>query len=435
MPKILIIGNMNNNGFALMRYFRDLGADAHLLPYTNDGRQSLSHFKPEADTSNFERWSPFVLDPVFTNGIISAVPAPFDLLMMIWARLRRTDPERVVIPLNKKVVSGLLAGFDFVIGSGVAPAALQRLGRQLDIFYPYSPGVEFLEASWFTRLLSGHFLRRQLVKLTQHFQKTGIKRTHIILNAETGMTEEVLRRHGVPSLRHAVPMVYNRENITKGAPSEKLRGAADKLSYELIVLHHSRLMWSSCASDESKHNDWLFRGFAAMRSRSPKAEVKLLVVEYGPDVEATKRLVAELGLTGHVEWLSKMSRRDLTWLISKVDIVFGEVMSAPRTLWGGTGWEALAYGSALMQGFLFEEGEFSALFGHPPPPMLGIKSMDDVEQHLVRAVKNPESLHKIGAEAKVWFDQYNGISLAKRWLELLTEERSLPAAQTDGQGA
>ena len=44
--KIVILGNMNNNGFALMRYLRDLGADAHLFLFANDGTGSLSHFAP-----------------------------------------------------------------------------------------------------------------------------------------------------------------------------------------------------------------------------------------------------------------------------------------------------------------------------------------------------------------------------------------------------
>ena len=29
--KVALIGNMNNNNFSIMRYFRDLGIDAHLI--------------------------------------------------------------------------------------------------------------------------------------------------------------------------------------------------------------------------------------------------------------------------------------------------------------------------------------------------------------------------------------------------------------------
>ena len=65
--EIALIGNMNNNNFAMMRYFRDLGADAHLLLYKNDGQEHLSHFKPECDTWNIEWWRPFIRQTEMSN--------------------------------------------------------------------------------------------------------------------------------------------------------------------------------------------------------------------------------------------------------------------------------------------------------------------------------------------------------------------------------
>ena len=43
--KIALIGNVNNNLFALMRHLRDLGYDAHLFH-----RPENDHFQPKADT-------------------------------------------------------------------------------------------------------------------------------------------------------------------------------------------------------------------------------------------------------------------------------------------------------------------------------------------------------------------------------------------------
>ena len=53
--KIAFVGNMNNNNFAIMRYFRDLGADAHLVLWADDGRGPLEHFVPENDTWEIDR--------------------------------------------------------------------------------------------------------------------------------------------------------------------------------------------------------------------------------------------------------------------------------------------------------------------------------------------------------------------------------------------
>ena len=60
MAKIAIIGNMNNNGFSIMRYLRDLGQDAYLLLYSNSASGGNSHFTIEADSWVPEKWRPFI---------------------------------------------------------------------------------------------------------------------------------------------------------------------------------------------------------------------------------------------------------------------------------------------------------------------------------------------------------------------------------------
>ena len=42
--KIAILGNMNNNGFSIMRYLRDIGEEADLLLFEDDGVASSAHF-------------------------------------------------------------------------------------------------------------------------------------------------------------------------------------------------------------------------------------------------------------------------------------------------------------------------------------------------------------------------------------------------------
>jgi hypothetical protein len=69
--KIALIGNMNNNGFSLLRYFLDLGVEAALFPYSDDGVGNLTHFCPEADTWQFEKWRNHVSVLPFANNIKS----------------------------------------------------------------------------------------------------------------------------------------------------------------------------------------------------------------------------------------------------------------------------------------------------------------------------------------------------------------------------
>ncbi len=59
--RIALIGNTCNNNFSLMRYFRDLGHDAHLFLYSNEGliNENPIH-NPEWDTWEIIKWEKYI---------------------------------------------------------------------------------------------------------------------------------------------------------------------------------------------------------------------------------------------------------------------------------------------------------------------------------------------------------------------------------------
>ena len=118
--KIALLGNMNNNNFSLMRYFRDLGEDAHLFLYSTDGVGTLSHFKPQDDSIEFDKWAQFIHYLDFEESYRSLF----------------IDPIRLTRPVNTNKVKYIFKNFDILIASGLTPAILDRCGLKLDIFYP-----------------------------------------------------------------------------------------------------------------------------------------------------------------------------------------------------------------------------------------------------------------------------------------------------------
>jgi hypothetical protein len=68
---------------------------------------------------------------------------------------------------------------------------------------------------------------------------------------------------------------------------------------------------------------------------------------------------------------------------------------------------------------IFDEGEFEQLFGYPPPPMLPASNQEEILQRLMFVADHPAAAEDIGRGAKEWFNQYNGVGLAKKWLDLL----------------
>ncbi|WP_298599486.1 hypothetical protein [uncultured Sphingorhabdus sp.] len=428
--KIGLIGNMNNNNFALMRYFRDLGVDAHLLLYKNDGQGTLSHFKPEADTWDIEKWAPYIHQTEIPNAPVAAFDFPLSWILALRSRLMAWlgKSEAWVKPISKREIAATYGGYDKIIASGISPAVLGRAGFSLDIFYPYSTGVEFFRAGTFVVRDKGFFgVNKIIINKISRLQESGICASKNVINYEMGLTHDVLTSIGVQPHKLAIPMVYNKEKLPKNPPSKPLENAwAVIANSKFTILQHSRLLWRNPGHysnkawiKENKNNDWLLYAFADFCANRSHLKPVLLIVEYGPDITATKQLVKELGIDANVHWLPKMFRKELMWLLSRVSIGVGEFYDLPRIIWGGTGWEAFASGKPLLQGFNFDAGEFEQLYGYPAPAMLPVRRREDILHHLLEMADDGEKRQQIGQSAKQWFDQYNGISLAKQWLSLL----------------
>jgi glycosyltransferase involved in cell wall biosynthesis len=428
--KIGLIGNMNNNNFSMMRYFRDLGADAHLLLYSNDGKGTLSHFTPEADTWEIEKWSPFIHQTDIPNAPVAAFDFPHSSVVGLRSELRRIigSLSYSTGAVTRAQILRAYTGYDRLIASGLTPATLARIDRSLDLFYPYSMGVEFFDCYEFTAEARGPWHRRMVYNALRRKQLNGLLRARCVVSLDREVTGKALAQVGVKSIQQTTPMVYNREVPPEIPPTCALADVEFALRGSGIsLLHHARLMWKEregYSADENmlstKNSDWLIRAFATFTTARPSLSPRLFIVEYGPDVEATKNLVTQLGIQESVSWLPKMERRELMWILSRVTIGVGEFYNSRCMIWGGTGWEALASGKPLLQAFRFEEGEFESLYGYLPPPMLPVRTEEDLLKQLLFVADHPEKAAQIGERAREWFDTHNGIALAGEWLDLLS---------------
>lgn len=432
--KIGLIGNMNNANFSLMRYLRDLGADAHLLLYSGDGVGSLDHFKPECDSWDIEKWKPYIHQTSIPNTSFAVSSFPYSWvigflsIIQSWIGL----DSRTSLPVSKKKILSAYTGYDRLVGSGISPALLSRAGITLDIFFPYSSGVEFLRTGEFLARFDGRFgINRLIFNRVAQMQIKGICAARNVLNAEMAITHDVLLDIGVKPRNLPIVSIYNNEVFPEYPPTKLLSDVACAISKsDFTLLHHARLLWINPGGyskeewiKENKNSDWLLYGLSALIKKRPNLNPLLFIVEYGPDIIATKHLATELGIDSYIHWLPKMARRELMWLLSRISVGIGEFYDLPKMIWGGTGWEILASHKPLLQGFNFEEGEYEMIFGYPPPPMLPVKNQNDILRHLVFMADHPEKREEIQHGAKDWFDRYNGLGLAKQWLEILTAPR------------
>lgn len=389
-PRIAVIGNMNNNHFALMRYLRDLGEDADLLLYTNE----LEHFSPECDTWEWEKWRPHVHRLGISNGGADAILAR-------GAALRRRFAE-----------------YDVCIGNGIAPVLFARMGRRLDMFIPYGDGVEFIIEHHFTwKRLRSSLARGLRKKLMERALKRAVD---VIVSANRHPhSQETYRRLGVTPVALPIPMLYLEQPPESGAAhTPAVSSALERMRRsELVVFSHVAHIWKNLPVPHymggfGKRNNWLVEGFAEFLKSAPDRDALLCLVEYGPDVPETKRLITELGLESRVLWLPQMQRRELMAVLRHVDIGASEFA---EMYWGGCGWEFLATGVPMLH--QLKDPEHYDSDDMPLPPFFNVGSPGEIAE--VLRSHDRGSLREMGAACEQWFQKHQGAELARRYVELL----------------
>lgn len=428
--KVAIIGNMNNNNFSLMRYFRNLGIDAHLFLNYNDGIGNSNHFTPDSDTWDIDKWSKFIHHTQLNEDPISVFNFPISsiLFLRLFLRKKLNNKLDLLYPITKGNIKKSFEGYSYFIGSGITPAILQRVSISLDIYYPYAIGVEWLSDPVFLKKTnSTNPITKAISKLIVKKQILGIKKSKNIICSDKSLSLAALKKIDVNPLFTFFPMVYNLEPH----PIKVINSEISKLlnlltSVDYSILSHSRQKWvrpPNINIDEwigqSKNNHWLIKAFAELYKKNIVKSPLLILFEYGDDVEKSKELCSQLGITKCVFWMKKTTRKEILFLLSKVDIGVGEFYDLPNLLFGGTGYEILSSGIPLIQGFNFSENTFNETYNIPPPPLLAVKKEQDVYKHLVKMAVNPSERTKTGIESKKWFDTYCGIGLAEKWLQIL----------------
>ncbi|MBT7556720.1 hypothetical protein HN615_07320 [Candidatus Woesearchaeota archaeon] len=417
--KVAIIGNMNNNGFSIMRYFRDLGVDAHLFYFSNDSSWPMEHFSPEKDTWEFEKWKQYIHKLNIENCYLAITG----------------NPIKFILPPSKKNIKRIFSNYSIIVGSGIAPALFERIGLSLDIYYPYAIGVESVnDPEFLMQIRRSNFLRKFVLNYVRQKQIDGIKKAQHCLNSEMSLTKQTFREIGKDFIPLDIPMVYTGErNLAVSKLPSRILSLADKINKcDYKVFSHARLLWKreqQFSADEwdktNKHSDWIIIGFSEFVKCHPEIRPLLVLTEYGADIVASKQLCKKLKIEKFVLWIPLMSRREIMYLLSICDIGIGEFMITPGVKWGGVGWEVLSSGKPLIQSFNFTEDNFFKIFGHKPPPILDAKSSSEITSHLVEMYINKDKRIQIGRRSREWFNEFNGIGLAEKWLALLSHEDEL----------
>ena len=433
--KIALIGNMNNNNFALMRYFLDLGVDVDLLLLADDGIGSLTHFRPSSDTWYIKKYKKHIKHLNAPNRFVSIIGNDFPWIIYFWLKYLVnffSSQKNVTIfyPPNYNKIKKLLSNYQIIIGSGITPSLLLKLNIKLDLFYPYSMGIELVqEHETDVTLKLRNYIRKYITSIVRDIQILGIQKSKKTICVDGGTTEIIFNNIGVIPKIMGFPLVYKETRPTQ--IPKKISNILFKLStYDVSFISHTRHEYINHNRANqleydllySKHNDWIILAFSEYIKKNKNINTVLVLSDYGNDVLYSKQLINKLDINHNIMWIPKMNRKEILEIITSCDVGLGEFYQTKKTLWGGCGLEIMACGKPLIHAFKFKDYEFKNAYGYPPPPICVANSQRSLFDWFQK-LGNSEDLRQNIAKATLdWFNKYNGINLAKDILDFALED-------------
>lgn len=418
--KVLLLGNTCNNNFAFLRHLVDLNIDAHLCLYADEGYLASNPIhNPSWDT-------PAASDQYASK--IHRLDLPNSPKAILFAFILQFFCSAKVSKFKK-----LISSADIVVGSGISPSLLLVLGLRLDVFYPYSTGIEWLEEVEHLKKMRRFNVSSIFYRFIHTLQLKGIRKARKVIINDLGSSKRVLDRYSIKFFAMLIPQYYKdvallgMANLLSDPIELIVRSSSSNCFTPFRIFSFMRHLWvyDQCKHDattwytHNKRNDILISGFARFINENDISDSFLYLSEFGPDVESSRNLVSSLGIASYVVWLPLMPRYQLSLLLADfADLGVGEFGLDEGGIWGSTGWECIAHGIPFLQTLNFSRGVFESEFGLPLPVIFNCKDSDHICSSICNAYFNKVSTLSDFSSNSSWHEDYAGHSLALKWIDL-----------------
>lgn len=370
--RVCFLGNMNNNHFAMVRYLRDRGIDAYLLLFDDD----VLHFSPFADS--------------YTRDY------------MAYTRKLTWGSARKYINTTRTQIQKDLSSYDYIVGCGYAPAYCAKAKIILDVFIPYGGDIWILTSH---KIVSMHNMLTYFMAV--ECQKKGIKKCKIWhMDNANEIYERQFRKLKGECVRwyDGIPMLYHNQYVENDLDYMISRShwGSDFVNIrrdnDLVVMSHMRHVWGKEGDPESKGNNRLVEGWSIFCKKNKNLKCKLILLEYGKDVEKTKELITKLNLVDKIEWFPLMYRKDVMVGLKCSDVVCGEFVNS----WYSSGiiYEGLVSEKPLL--FFREENHKKACEQFP---ILNARYPQEISDRLEEFVQDREKWQCVGRKGVKWYEQ------------------------------
>lgn len=178
-----------------------------------------------------------------------------------------------------------------------------------------------------------------------------------------------------------------------------------ELSCQLVLFCPTRHEWSD--DFDSKRTDRVLRAFARyVREGEPAGlpRAALVLCEWGRDVRASKRLLAELRLVDRVAWRPPMHKLRLLEYYRASDVVLDQFHDRVGTF-GTVTAEAMSCSRPVIMYF---NPEVHHWCWPELPPIVSARTEDEVFVRLGELAGDPRHRQRVGAASRAWIERWHG---------------------------
>jgi len=178
----------------------------------------------------------------------------------------------------------------------------------------------------------------------------------------------------------------------------------------------ARQHWRSGFPTWRKGNDLFIEAAATLAQQHP-GSFRLVLVEWGAEVELSKALVRDLGLAPYVTWIPPMGKANLLRAYRSVDCVIDQFV-LPCV--GSVTLEAIAVGHAPVITALDDDA--MVRFYGESIPLFNCHSVAHIHAAMYQVVFDTAGARRAAAAAHGWFERrHSGKILVDRWFECLSK--------------
>ncbi len=372
--KVACIGNMNNIISPTAQYLAKMGHEVDLfLLYEYD------HFEPKADyvDSNDMAFNIKKIDMAFAE----------------------------VMQVPKKELQKAFESYDFFVGTDYAPALLARINKRLDYFA--WAGTDLFDWPFYT---SNYMLPHSWEcdkALTAKLQLEGIRNCRYLpMSLNNDFILNVVKKTGTKAkIISPIPFIYYPylpKIDSLSSPSinkvEELKNRTD-----MLLVQQGRQWWKTAPIKLSKGNDVFLKGVASFIKQRPEVKVGIVLFEYGADVQASKDLIHELGLTDSVIWIPTILRKELLKILKLGDIGIGQFGEESWYLYCSNA-EIIASEVAYLG---YRDNKYCQEKKCEIYPMMNANTEDEIAASLLDFKDKPAKYKNQSKEAFMWLKKYN----------------------------